>query len=100
MNLITILFWFSLVMSALNWLAFALLTVLQNLPALRRLLDETLTKTPQAKGLDLAELQSAVDPTKLAAAIGALATAFGKSGAAATAAALSVFFALIAAIAC
>ena len=40
--------------------------------------------------------QSAIDPTKLAAATGSLAGAFKKAGAAPTAAALSVLFLLVA----
>lgn len=96
------LFWFSLVMSALNWLIFAGLTFLANGPAFRKLLAAILPAKPReggAEGLDTAQIQAGFDPSKLASTVGSLAAAFGKSGATASAAAMSVFFALVAAIA-
>jgi hypothetical protein len=95
--MLNILFWFSLGLSALNWLVFAALTLFKDVPALNRLLNETLRVTPPHKGLEAAELP-AVDLNKLAATIGSLANAFSRAGSTPTAAALSVFFALIAAL--
>jgi len=77
--------WVALILGALNWLMFVLLTIIdmrkfQNLP-----------RDVQQAGI--------TDAAKIAEATGSLAGAFKKAGAAPTAAAMSVLFLLIALIA-
>jgi hypothetical protein len=90
---------FAAVMCGLNWLLFVALTVYADLPELKKVLDSLTRPGPPATGMGATVTHAAIDPTKLAAATGALAGAFKKAGAAPTAAALSVLFILIAALA-
>jgi hypothetical protein len=102
MNLAEPLFWFALVLSGLNWVLFASLAFIANALQFKKLINALLARDKgelPKEGLDRVGLQAGFDPSKLGATIGTLATAFGKSGPAASAAAMAVFFALIAAIA-
>jgi hypothetical protein len=97
MSMLDYIAWFALVMSAVNWLTFLLLTLLADLPQLKRAFNWWLAPLSKPEeGKTRHEVQSGVDPSKIAAATGALAGAFKKAGAAPTAAAMSVIFALIA----
>ncbi len=99
--MLTIVAWIALILSALNWLLFVGLTVMSDLPQLRRLLNAMLSTATarQEAPLERTELQAAIDPTKIAAATGSLAGAFKKAGAAPTAAAMSLMFFLFALVA-
>jgi hypothetical protein len=77
--------WVALIMSALNWLMFVLLTIIDMRQSQKRPRDE------QQAGI--------TDAAKIAEATGSLAGAFKKAGAAPTAAAMSVLCLLIALIA-
>lgn len=101
--MLTIISWFAIVMCALNWLIFLLLTFKEDLPQLRRVVDELVKPLPTGQerpaGVGNTVQQSGIDPGKLAAATGTLAGAFKKAGAAPTAAAMSLVCLLIALIA-
>jgi hypothetical protein len=99
MTMLNYVAWFAIVMSAVNWLLFFLLTLLSDLPQLRRLFDKMLSPSTEKGEVQRDQLQSGIDPTKIAAATGSLAGAFKKAGPAPTAAALSVLYLLIAVIA-
>jgi hypothetical protein len=87
----------SLIMCIINWLLFVGITFIKDFPDLKSVLDALKAPPPSARTeMGLTVQQSAIDPTKLAAATGSLAGAFKKAGAAPTAAALSVLFLLIA----
>lgn len=87
---------FSLVMCVLNWLLFVGITLIEDLPELRKVINALTSPPSSPGGIGVTVTHSGIDPAKLAAAIGSLAGAFKKAGAAPTAAALSVLFLLAA----
>jgi hypothetical protein len=91
---------FALAYSALNWLLFVLLTFLNDLPVLEKVMSR-LSEAPAKRApseLARAELQG-LDPGKLIDSAGSLAGAFKKAGASPTAAAMSVFGLVVAGVA-
>ncbi len=86
----------ALILCVLNWLLFVGITLLKDLPDLKRALDALLHAPPHPDGAGLVKPHTAVDPVELAKATGNLAAAFKKAGPAPTAAALSVLFLLVA----
>jgi hypothetical protein len=89
----------SLVLSVLSWALFVLITFWKDLPELTQVLRHALNPPPAPAGMGAVVPHAAIDPSKVAAATGTLAGAFKKAGPAPTAAAMSVIFLLIAAIA-
>lgn len=86
----------SLALSVANWLLFVAATVIANLPRLREALRGTAPRDDAVEGGAI-EPRARIDP--VITATGGLATSLRAAGPAATAAALSVVFLLIAAVA-
>ena len=90
----------ALIMSLLNWALFVYLTLKEDIPDLKKILNAIMAPPAQSPtGMGAVVAQSAIDPNKLAAATGSLAGAFKKAGPAPTAAAMSIIFFLLSLIA-
>jgi hypothetical protein len=90
-SILTIVTFFALALSGLNWLLFVVITFLHDLPALSRL-------SGQAREGGTAAPRSLVDGEKLLEGAGVLAGTFRRAGAGPTAAAMSLVCLVVAAI--
>jgi hypothetical protein len=91
---------FALALSALNWLLFLMITFLNDIPMLEKLLHHLAAAQPERteRVLGTHGLQ-AIDLSKVLTSTGSLAGAFKKAGSAPTAAAMSMMCLVIAAAA-
>lgn len=89
--ILTVVTYFALALSGLNWLLFVAITFLHDLPALGRLIG-------QARDSPATAPRSLVDGEKLLEGAGLLAGAFRRAGAGPTAAAMSLVNLVVAAV--